>query len=193
VLLSYYLVIAIVVFSSAAGGITKVIVPAVYKEWVRAKPEWATSDRMKKQYGYTTFVYQKLNPKEPNYIDKNRGCEAGPYFRYIVDHYDSFPDVAVFIHARPEDHSKNWLEMVGCINPNATFMSLNLDKMLCRSSWNGLWAKYAMWIEQCLRDTLQIVWNLNSTAALIERLPPHKPINMCFHCCQQFILRCVLC
>ena len=110
-------------------SLNKVIVPSVYKEWVDGMPDWMTSDEIKQKYNYSTFLYQKLDPNKPNYVPFNRGTEGGIYLKYIVDHYDNFPDVAVFVHARPEDHQKNWLEFVGCINPNATYMNINFNYM----------------------------------------------------------------
>ena len=61
------------------------------------------------------FLYQKLNSSEPNYISSNQGSEAGVYLRYIVDHYESFPDVAVFVHGFPEIHHNNWLNLTYCV------------------------------------------------------------------------------
>lgn len=118
----------------------KVIVPSVYKEWEENPPEWATSDTLQTKYNYSVFIYQKHHPHKPNYIAHNRGTEAGVYLRYIVDHYDNFPDVAMFVHAMPEDHAEaTWLQYVGCINPTATYMSINIGKdcgfigLVCRS------------------------------------------------------------
>jgi hypothetical protein len=56
---------------------------------------------------------------------KNRGTEGGVFLRYIVDHYDSFPDVAIFVHADPSAHNPYWLKQIGCIRPNATYMNIN--------------------------------------------------------------------
>ena len=47
--------------------------------------------------GYSVYLYQRLDPSKPNFV-KNRGTEGGVFLRYIVDHYDSFPDVAIFVH-----------------------------------------------------------------------------------------------
>ena len=110
----------------ATVGFEKVLVPAVYKEWVTGKkPDWVDDPAILAKYNYSVFVYQKLDENAPNYFGFNRGAECGVYLKYIVDHYDNFPDVAVFIHAKPHEHQKNWLEMVGCISPNATFYHLN--------------------------------------------------------------------
>ena len=79
----------------------KVVVPSVYREWVdKSPPDWVTSEALQNQFGYEVFLYQKLNATLPNYIAVNRGTEGGVYLRYIVDHYDNFPDVAIFVHAK---------------------------------------------------------------------------------------------
>lgn len=103
-----------------------VIVPSVYKEWDGGKPYWALPESERK-HGYSIFLYQKTNSSAPNYIRTNRGTEGGVYLRYIVDHYHNFPDVAAFVHAAPEVHQTkyDWLNMVKCIRPDATYISLN--------------------------------------------------------------------
>lgn len=80
------------------------------------------------------------------------------FLRYIVDHYDSFPDIAIFVHglvwsglvclslpiasnlsppaARPEDHQKRWLDMIPCIHPNATYININIGQDICRTTHN---------------------------------------------------------
>ena len=167
-------------------GFTKVVVPAVYKEWHEKIPDWM-NETFKLKYNFTTFLYQKLYPDQPNYIVMNRGCENGAYYRYIIDHYYNFPDVAIFVHANPHHHRDNWLDLVGCISPNATYMSLN-SQSYCRESFNGLWAKYAIWLEQCMRDTLRIIWNVNGTITFNDLLPVNKPIRMCVCVSQQFFI-----
>ena len=126
------LYIAIWLCLLVSGGVawTKVIVPSVYKEWDSKKPEW-TSVEMQKQYNYSIFQYQRLDPTLPNYII-NRGTEGAVYLKYIVDHYHNFPDVAVFVHAHPEVHSKSWLNMIQCVSPNVTFFNIN-EEHVCRS------------------------------------------------------------
>lgn len=111
--------------SNEGQGFTKIVVPAVYKEWAAGAPEWVTSSEIQAKYNYTVFLYQKLDPDAPNYFGFNRGRENGVFLQYIVDHYNSFPDVAVFLHAKPHEHQKNWLEMIGCISPNATYYNIN--------------------------------------------------------------------
>jgi hypothetical protein len=112
---------------------SKVIVPAVFHEWDGGAPEWMTNQTLKDLFNYSTFLYQKTDPSAPNYIGFNRGCENGAYYRYIVDHYHNFPDVAVFVHAKPYEHQPHWLDMIKCISPNATYMSIN-HQQICRST-----------------------------------------------------------
>jgi hypothetical protein len=107
----------------------KVVVPAVYKEYEGVGlPDWITNNTTKEKYGYETFLYQKMDPKAPHYI-RNRGTEGAVYLRYIVDHYDDFPDVAIFLHGRPDDHQPNWLELVGCLKTTASYMNINFSYM----------------------------------------------------------------
>lgn len=119
---------------NSSRNFSKVIVPSVYREWEHRIPSWASESEQQKS-NYTVFVYQKLNSSAPNFISTNRGTEAGVYLRYIVDHYDTFPDIAVFVHAQPEVHVKgfNWLDMVKCVRPDATFINFNTER-LCRHS-----------------------------------------------------------
>ena len=80
-------------FYNPVLSLSKVIVPSVYKEWELGMPDWMTSAKIQQQYGFSTFLYQKLDPNAPNFIAKNRGTEAGVYLRYVVDHYENLPDI----------------------------------------------------------------------------------------------------
>lgn len=133
----FWLLILTAIFS-ALSNFTKVIVPAVYREWTkRGQPHWMTNETLQNDYGYTTFLYQKLDSSKPNYLASNRGCENSAYYQYIVDNYDNFPDIAFFTHAKPEEHNRaDWLKLVKCVSPNASYFSLN-DNAICRESWNG--------------------------------------------------------
>ena len=51
---------------------TKVIVPAVFREWSKfGYPHWMTNETFKIDLGYTTFLYQKINKASPNYLASN--------------------------------------------------------------------------------------------------------------------------
>lgn len=117
--------VVLAALSLNALAFTKVVVPAVYKDWQNGSPDWATNLELQKKYNFTVFTYQKLDPNASNYFEHNRGTETGVYLKYVVDHYDNFPDVAIFIHATPQRHQPNWLNMVGCISPNATWYHMN--------------------------------------------------------------------
>ena len=48
---------------------------------------------------------------------------------------------------------------------------------------------HEVWIEQCWRDVLDIVWDLHGNITLLNELVPvDQPILVCFICCQQFII-----
>jgi hypothetical protein len=109
------------------GAITKVVVPSIYKEFEgKELPDWLTNEATKTKYGYETFLYQRTDPSAPNYV-RNRGTEGSVYLRYIIDHYDSFPDYAIFVHAFPEGHSPDWLELISCLQPTATYININFQ------------------------------------------------------------------
>jgi hypothetical protein len=172
--------------SRTNSNFTKVLFPSVFKEYVNGAPAWLTNEEVKSKYGYSTFLYQKLYPNESNYIAVNRGTEAGVYLRYIVDHYDDLPDLMIFVHAHPEHHQPHWLEMIGCINPNATYLNINFQNV-CRYTNN--WKKIEIWIEQCWRDVLKIVWGLeDDLEEFNKRVPTSKPILACFVTAQQFVI-----
>lgn len=167
---------------------TKVLVPSFHKEWISGMPDWAINTTIMEEYGYIPFLYQKLYPNQPNFISTNRGGESGVYLRYIVDHYDNFPDIAIFVHAHPEDHQPDWLKMIKCISPNATYFNFN-NKQLCRptSMWKGFHME--AWQEQCWRDVLKIVWELeDNIEEFNKRVPTNRPIMACFICCNQFLI-----
>lgn len=87
----------------AAYAISKIIIPSVYNEWRNGFPDWIVDDSIKVKYNFSTFVYQKLDPQQPNYIG-NRGSESGVFLKFVVDHYFDFPDIAVReIHANQYD------------------------------------------------------------------------------------------
>jgi hypothetical protein len=110
---------------------TKVLVPSVYNEWeTQGPPSWYTDKTIQQRHNFTIFLYQKMDPMKSNFIPINRGTEGGVYLRYIVDHYDNFPDVAIFVHAKPEDHQPHWVDMIGCISPNATYISINTLRLV---------------------------------------------------------------
>ena len=131
-ILLFFNVLLLLPFSAFA--FTKVLVPAVYKEWIKDKPHWVTDPAIQKKHNYTVFAHQKLDPNAPNYFAHNRGTETGVYLKYVVDHYHDFPDVAIFVHSKPYEHQTNWLNMIGCISPNATWYNINYE-----GTHNSVW------------------------------------------------------
>lgn len=174
------------------SAFSKVIVPSVYREWEIERPSW-TQLEMQSKHNYSIFLYQKINETEANYISTNRGTEAGVFLRYIVDHYDSFPDFAVFVHAAPETHSPTWLNMINCIRPEATYFNIN-NIRVCRNpmQWKQNGNSYAVWMEQCWRNVLRVIVGYGTSngdrEAFLKIFPNTRSIEVCATCCQQFIM-----
>ena len=53
---------ALICFGIGVNAITKVVIPAVYKEWNSGKPEWMKV-KIQEKYNYTTHVYQRLEQR----------------------------------------------------------------------------------------------------------------------------------
>lgn len=169
----------------------KVIVPAIFHEFDgKTLPSWINSTEMLQTYRYSVYLYQKKDASKPRYIAWNRGTEAGVYLRYIVDHYNHFPDIAVFIHGKPEEHNDHWLDAVRCIRPNATYFTLNFAYLSRNTDyWSYFGKGRELWVEQCWREVLKVAWGLESNLTEFHRrLPFDSPIEVNFSCCQQFFL-----
>lgn len=191
-MLSLLLVIVVLIltasFFSITEGFTKVLVPSIYDEYEEiGLPQWIMNETLKKELDYTVFLYQKLHPDQPNFM-RNRGTEGGVYLKYIVDHYDNFPDVAIFVQAHPGEHQPHFLNWIRCISPMANFININNNRG-CKTT--QAWTKIAMWMEQCWRDTLKILWNLTDVTdaqTFNQMVPPNAPITICTFYENQFIL-----
>jgi hypothetical protein len=46
--------------------------------------------------------------------------------------------IHTYVIARPDEHSDNWLDLIKCVRPNASYFSLNTNA-ICRDSWNGIY------------------------------------------------------
>ncbi|KAF2170105.1 hypothetical protein M409DRAFT_64465 [Zasmidium cellare ATCC 36951] len=66
-------------------------------EWVAELGEWQSAI-------YTVDLSGNETSPTGFKTEMNKAKEATPYLTYIVDHYDTFPDAAVFIHA----HRNGW-------------------------------------------------------------------------------------
>lgn len=126
-----------------------VVVPAVYREW-RGAPPWA--DKLPRTA--SVFAYQRLDPAAPRYCP-NYGFEAGVHLRFIVDHYDCLPDVALFTQANPTEHARNFFKEVRCLDANVTYRSVNSNFMARGTSY---WRRRHLdgVVEQCWRDVLRV-------------------------------------
>uniref|UniRef100_A0A7S1J8S5 Uncharacterized protein n=1 Tax=Eutreptiella gymnastica TaxID=73025 RepID=A0A7S1J8S5_9EUGL len=146
-----------------------VLVPAVYDEWAKyGVPYWA---RLK---DYQLFLYQRKNPQKKNYA-YNFGYEAGIYLRFIVDHYYDLPVHTAFVHARPQQHNRRWLEWLKCIRPELNYSILNNQYVKYRPLHSVGQADK----EQCWRDMLSVGGH---------PLPPKLEPAVGFYCCNQFVI-----
>ena len=128
----YFVLSLLLVWLTKLHCFSKVLVPAVFREFENEqRPE--SLYKFSEKYNYTVFLYQKLHPDQPNYI-RNVGTEGAVYLKYIVDHYDNFPDVAIFTHATPETHQPDWLAMINCISANASYLNFNFHHESMRST-----------------------------------------------------------
>ena len=55
------------------------------------------------------IVYVANDPKAPLHPPKNKGHEVMTYLSYIVDHYNSLPDIVIFMHSHRWTHHNNHL------------------------------------------------------------------------------------
>eukprot|EP01036_Dinobryon_divergens_P030843 gene30843-40148_t len=102
------------------------VIPSLFDELNRNESRdnaaWIRDKLIHQKFNISVARYQRHSKDKPNFV-RNQGNEAGVYLRYIVDHYDKFPDIAVFVHAAP--HTEKWPAVLACIRPNATFSFLN--------------------------------------------------------------------
>jgi hypothetical protein len=52
-------------------------------------------------HGDTQIVYVADDPNAMHTVPVNKGNEAMVYLTYLIDHYDSFPDLMVFMPDAP--------------------------------------------------------------------------------------------
>ena len=108
--------------------------------------------------------------------------EAMAYLTYIVDHYDSLPDYAIFIHG----HDQSWHQRalisskIRALNltalENEDYISLRCGNMMgCERQPNTDTFNTNWWAEEHIRD----FWNI---------IIPHEemPRFISFKCCAQF-------
>ncbi len=183
--LALTLLLLLLLLPSYLDSFEKVIVPAHFHDYDEQFPDWITNVTLHKQHHYSVFLYQRENSSAPNYIGYNRGGENAIYYKYIVDHYYTFPDIAIFVHAKPREHQQRFLNYVSCISPNASYSSINNVYVTHRRT--EFWGEYNIWIEQCWRDILKIAWNLTSDE-LSVRYPPTGELSVSTYCCQQFLI-----
>lgn len=126
-------VVSFLVISGLYGirALTKVLVPGMLGDANTLMP-WMSTD-LQEKYGYSVFMYQNSHPDKPNYLTSFQGTEGGIHLRYVVEHYDDFPDVAIFVGSDPEARQPAWPQLLGCIHPNASYVSISKEHV-CRDT-----------------------------------------------------------
>lgn len=59
--------------------------------------------------GLGTAFYVTDDPSAPLHTPANKGNEAMAYLTYMIDFYDSLPDISIFLHAHPDAWHNNYL------------------------------------------------------------------------------------
>ncbi|KAJ5960710.1 uncharacterized protein N7479_007860 [Penicillium vulpinum] len=57
---------------------------------------------------WRSVIYTVDDVNAPIHTPKNKGREALPYLQYIVDHYDTLPDLVIFMHAHRDGVITGW-------------------------------------------------------------------------------------
>lgn len=89
--------------------------------------------------GLETAFYVTDNKSAPLHTPANKGNEAMAYLTYMIDFYDSLPDVSIFLHAHPDAWHNNFL--LG-MSSSQMVRHLNHDKVMrdgymnLRCHWN---------------------------------------------------------
>lgn len=84
-------------------------------------------------------IYVPDDPEAPLHVPQNKGHEVMVYLTYLIDHYDVYPDVAVFMHS----HQQSW-HQGGLLQHDAveTIQRLSSDRVVrkgymnLRCEWN---------------------------------------------------------
>ena len=114
-----------------------------------------------------SIVYNKGTPLQiqNEIMVENKGRESETYLRYIIDHYESLPDVVVFIKASIEDHiGKNDVNYVLQLANQAIENGKSKPYMHSQTKTNMTWDKK---------------WNYNNHYYLQENYKNNKPIVFC--------------
>ena len=134
-----------------------VVVAAVFREWDHGLPPWACPSDSN---AYTLApLYTRVNSSHPRFVPNN-GFEAGVYLRFIVDHYERLPEVAVFLQADAQLSlfHRNLSEVLNGLQPEllrsraAGFLPLNVGRDLISSR------NVSAWGDKSASDAVAACW-----------------------------------
>lgn len=112
-------------FRSAFPYSRTIVVPRMRDDdlsWMQAQ----LSDILEPAGNYTLLQYVVDDPEAEYHTPENKGHEVMAYLTYMIDWYDKFPDISVFVHGRDTEWHNNNL-----LNESSSVMlhNLNLDKV----------------------------------------------------------------
>jgi hypothetical protein len=116
--------------------------------------------------------------------DENYGDEAVPYLRFLVEHYDdALPELAVFVHGDPFNHSPHLNDMLDCLRDRTQWAGgyFSLSK-----NWFDIKKPEYMDVFEPLRVALNGA--LAARGFGPERHIPAFDAGVTFYCCAQFVV-----
>jgi len=126
---------------------------------------------------FKTCVYQRHNSNERSFVF-NRGFEAGIYLRYIVDHYDSLPDIVAFVQ---EDATSDIGDRLACLRTNKDWGWTPLNMFFVEDR------DLSIWRSRGVADAVHACWyNLAADFGIV--LPTADDPVVSFYCCAYFAI-----
>ena len=135
-------------------------------------------------------VYVANDPLAPLHSPKNKGHEVMVYFSYIIDHYESLPDIVIFMHAHRFTHHNN--ELLGYDAPQMIRRLSN--EHVIRQGYVNMRCNWSPGCPEWLHpDPPRELMGKQEEAVLAEswhELFPHDflPKTLAQSCCAQFAL-----
>ena len=80
----------------------------------------------KLKHPYIIYNKNRENDGKYDYDIPNVKWDAGVYFTYLVDHYDSLPDFVCFSQDRTDDHCSCFLDKVNNFDGSVDFLPLGI-------------------------------------------------------------------
>lgn len=120
----------------------------------------------------------------------NWGYEASGYLRHIIDYYDRLPNVTVFTHGNPMEHSFYFLNIMRCANAAFDgYTTINVGIVADRYQHNGNYDRFVDDVNAALVAARLAGPNApvaaNGASGML--LPHVGTERITFSCCAQFL------